>query len=75
MMPGALLIIIPITGWILVIPMVVYGFFLLFIAWGFLTPQSWAHLWAVVNANVLGVVLSSLIVLYLQSDDIKRRFT
>ncbi|MGQ4911118.1 MAG: hypothetical protein ACP6KW_03030 [Candidatus Thorarchaeota archaeon] len=86
MVPGALLMIIPIIGWIFGIPMFVIGFFLLFIAWGLFTLQSWAHLWAVVmnilglviaalNANVLGVVLSLLIVLYLQSDDIKRRFT
>ena len=86
LLPGLLLMIIPIIGWIIGIPMVLIGFFLLFIAWGLLTMQSWAHAWAtimnifglivsILGANILGAVLSFLIVIYLQNDSIKSRFS
>ncbi len=84
-LPGLLLLIIPIIGWIIGIPMVVVGLFLLFIAWGLFTMQAWAWMWAfimnivgflvaLVNWNWIGVVLSLIIVLYLNQGDIKRRF-
>jgi hypothetical protein len=85
LIPGLLLLIIPIIGWIIGVPMVLIGFFLLFIAWGLLTMQSWAHAWAtimnifgliisIVGANILGAALSLLIVLYLQNSTIKSKF-
>jgi hypothetical protein len=85
LLPGLLLMIIPIIGWIIGVPMIVIGLFLMFIAWGLFTMQSWAWLWAFVmniiglivalfGANWLGVILSLVIVLYLNQSDIKDRF-
>lgn len=85
LLPGALLMIIPIVGWFFGLPMVLIGSFLLFIAWGLFTMQSWAWTWAFImniiglvvtllDSNLLGVVLSLIIVLYLNQPDIKDRF-
>lgn len=86
LLPGALLMIVPLVGWIFGLPMVVVGFILLFIAWGIFTMQSWAWIWAFImnviglvvallHGNLIGVVLSLIIVLYLNQSDIKNRFS
>lgn len=85
LLPGLLLLIIPFIGWIIGIPMVVVGLFLLFIAWGLFTMQAWAWIWAFImniigfliallNWNWIGMILSLIIVLYLNQADIKERF-
>ncbi|TFF92151.1 hypothetical protein EU545_01850 [Candidatus Thorarchaeota archaeon] len=85
LIPAALLMIIPFIGWILGLPMLLVGLFLFFIAWGLLTMQSWAWTWALimniigllialVNRNFIGVILSLVIVLYLNQPEIKGRF-
>jgi hypothetical protein len=85
LLPGLFLMIIPIIGWIIGVPMIAIGLFLMFIAWGLFTMQSWAWLWALVmniiglivslfGANWLGVILSLIIVLYLNQSDIRNRF-
>ena len=85
LLPGLFLMIIPIIGWIIGVPMIAIGLLLMFIAWGLFTMQSWAWLWAFVmniiglvvslfGANWLGVILSLIIVLYLNQSDIRDRF-
>lgn len=83
---GALWLLLPILGLFIAIPYAIVGLFGLFIAFGLFTLQEYAWFWAVLlniigaflfaaGGNLFGVVLSIIIVLYLNCTDIKQRFT
>ncbi len=83
---GALWLLLPILGLFIAIPYGIVGLFGLFIAFGLFTLQEYAWSWAVLlnivgaflfafKENIFGVVLSIIIVLYLNCSDIKKRFT
>lgn len=82
---GALWLLLPILGLFVAIPYGIVGLFGLFIAFGLFTMQEYAWFWAMLLnivgvilyaavANWIGVILCIIIVLYLNSTDIKQRF-
>ena len=83
---GALWLLLPFLGLIIAIPYAVVGLFGLLIAFGLFTLQEYAWFWAVVlniigaflfaaGGNYFGVILSIIIVLYLNCTDIRERFS
>ena len=83
---GALWLLLPILGLFIAIPYAIVGLFGLFIAFGLFTLQEYAWFWAVllnivgtilfaIGGNYFGVILSIIIVLYLNCSDIKERFS
>ncbi|TFG32051.1 hypothetical protein EU527_11010 [Candidatus Thorarchaeota archaeon] len=82
---GALWLLVPILGLFISIPYGIVGLFGLFIAFGLFTLQEYAWFWAmilniigvvlfVLGENLIGIILSVVIVLYLNSGDIRQRF-
>ncbi|TFG33959.1 hypothetical protein EU527_05745 [Candidatus Thorarchaeota archaeon] len=82
---GALWLLIPILGLLVSIPYGIVGLFGLYIAFGLFTLQKYAWFWALllnvvgvilfaIGQNWLGVILSIVIVFYLNSSGIRQRF-
>lgn len=85
LLTGAPFLLIPILGLLIAIPFAIAGLFGLFIAYGLFTMQGYAWTWAVIlnmigfalflfGGNWIGVILSAIIVVYLNLPDIKERF-
>ena len=82
---GALWLLLPILGLIVAVPFGIAGLFGLFIALGLFTLQDYAWTWSLilniiglilflVSGNMLGVILSAVIVFYLNLPEIKNKF-
>jgi hypothetical protein len=87
---GSLLFIIPFFGWIFGGVIVVIGLFELIIGWGLWSMKSWAWITALIlniislilslaqaligSIDYIGIIISLIIILYLQQADIKSRF-
>jgi len=82
---GALWLLLPILGLFVAIPFGIAGLFGLFIALGLFTLQDYAWSWSFIlniiglimylfSWNLLGVILSAVIVVYLNLPDIKSKF-
>ncbi len=82
---GALWLLLPILGLFIAVPFGIAGLFGLFIAFGLFTLQGYAWMWSFIlnvigsllflaSGNWFGVILSVIIVIYLNVPDIKNRF-
>lgn len=82
---GGLWLLIPILGLFVAVPIGIAGLFGLFIAIGLFTLQDYAWTWSfilniigflmyLVSGNLFGVILSVVIVLYLNTSEIKTQF-
>ena len=82
---GGLWLLVPIVGLFVSIPYGIAGLFGLFIAFGLFTLQDYAWMWSFIlniiglilflfGGNWIGVVLSAIIVVYLNLPDIKSKF-
>ena len=82
---GGLWLLIPIIGLFVAIPCGIAGIFGLFIAFGLFTLQEYAWMWSFIQniigtilflgaVNALGVILSVVILIYLNIPDVKSRF-
>jgi len=82
---GGLWLLLPILGLFISIPFGIAGLFGLFIAFGLFTLQDYAWMWSFIlniigsllylgSSNWFGVILSVIIVIYLNIPDIKNRF-
>ncbi len=85
LLQGAAYLLIPILGLLIAIPFAIVGLFGLFIAYGLFTMQGYAWTWAVIlniigfafslfGGNWIGVILSAIIVVYLNLPGMKERF-
>ncbi|MBN2228830.1 MAG: hypothetical protein JW779_04480 [Candidatus Thorarchaeota archaeon] len=82
---GAVWLLLPILGLFVAIPFGIIGLFGLVIAYGLFTLQDYAWTWAFIlniigcilfllGSNLIGAILSGIIVVYLNLPDIKSRF-
>jgi len=82
---GVLWLVIPILGLFVAIPYGIAGLFGLFIAFGLFTLQEYAWMWSfilniigtvlfLVGGNLIGIILSVIILFYLNIPDVKSRF-
>jgi hypothetical protein len=83
---GGVWLLLPILGLFIAIPFGIAGLFGLFIAFGLFTLQEYAWTWSFIlniigtilflgSSNLLGVILSVIILIYLNIPDVKNRFT
>ena len=82
---GGLWLLVPILGLFVAIPYGIAGLFGLFIAFGLFTLQEYAWMWSFIlniigtilflgGGNALGVILSLIILIYLNIPEVKSRF-
>lgn len=82
---GGIWLLLPILGLFIAIPFGIAGLFGLFIAFGLITLQEYAWFWSFIlniigtilflgSSNLLGVILSVIILIYLNIPDVKSRF-
>jgi len=83
---GGLWLLIPILGLFIAIPYGIAGFFGLFIAFGLFTLQEYAWFWSFVlnivgtilflaGSNLIGIIISVIILIYLNIPDVRSRFS